>query len=86
MLNHIDGKVWGIIIAGLVAAILIGPNPASSVGALAVVLACSIADKYYTNSFFDAHDAAIEKLQSDFVKLKEKQDKTDLSAAFKPRG
>lgn len=85
MLSKVDDRIWSPLIIGLTVSACLGHNPASSVAAIGVILVVAIADRYFTNCFFDDHQKDIEKLQADYLRLKERQDKTELSGAFKPR-
>lgn len=75
------------LVVALAAGIFFGPAPLAAVGALAALLAYDAFVKALKASRrFESVDEAIAALRTDFTKIKEKADKHDLAAAFKPRG
>jgi len=66
----------------LLISIAIGPSPACSAAAFAVLLAYGIADKYFHDSFHDDNRKSIVQLKADYAKIKVKQDQSDLKSAF----
>lgn len=73
------------LIGAVCAGAVFGNNPASSAVVVFLLLAYSIADKYFHDSFHDENKKEITQLKADYSKIKSKQDQMDLKGAFERR-
>lgn len=71
-----------ILTIALLIAIGIGKNPWPSAIGLVSLYAFVIAERYFHDTFHDENKNAIIKLTAEMAKLKEKQERIDMKAAF----